>query len=463
MGPFFHLIYLIGAMIFKTLAQQTQNFEICPFICLLSTDKELSCTSDSGANYTADVRCQKDLINDRFIIGNRSSIRRISPGGLKDLRTFESNGGLSIFLNMNILELNATSFIGLEGVLSNLEVLHVSTLHPDTLLHHGKIASLTFDTDRIPQLPDAIRRKVNVPPFLRLQPQDPSMPIEVNMEVRCHKCAGEQPIQETAILTFAHQEAAKSGETLDTLNMIYIDNCPTLSNALGCPKNGSIEDYILNANASSGWELPLEVIDESNLKVAGGTTRVKPLMLSIIIWCTVLTILLICLIVALVIRRRIRANKYEVERRNVALQHRCSTTSLKHIICGTSSCEELHRASLSNGGAWIYGTPSQNSCSNLLCESRSQYSFRPPPFPGLGYSHFRGSVYSTEMPPGYRASIPDFLTLTPRNKPSFVNGDAFPMNGDPGLPPIPTSPSFRVPGTPSYKRSHDGTFKLVQS
>ncbi|KAM7536688.1 hypothetical protein Aperf_G00000082412 [Anoplocephala perfoliata] len=464
MGSFIKLLYLISAVLFKTLAQQSQSFESCPVTCLLSADKELNCTSSPGVNFTADVSCQKDLINDRFIIGNRSSIRRISPGGLRDLGTCEFDGPLSIFLNMNILELNTTSFAGLEGVLGSLEVLQVNTLHPDTLLHHRKITSLTFDSDRTPQLPDLIKEKANIPTFLRLQPQDPSMPIEVNMEVRCHKCAGEQPIQESAILTFADiRGAAKSGGTLDALNMIYMDNCPTLINALGCPKNGSLDDYITYGNASSGWELPPEVTDEIAVKEAGGTIRMKPLMLSMIIWCTVLTILLICLIVALIIRRRIRAKKWEMERRNAALQHRCSATSLKHIICGTSSCEELHRASLSNGGTWVYGTPSQNSCSNLLSETRSQYSFRPPPFPGLGYPHFHGSVYSTEMPPGYRASIPDFFTLTQRNRPSLMNGDAFLMNGDPGLPPLPTSPRFRVPGTPSYKRSHDGTFRLVQS
>ncbi|VDO11964.1 unnamed protein product [Rodentolepis nana] len=471
MGPNLSLFYLMSAVLLRTLAQQSPNSENCPFSCFLSTDKELLCSTSSNESFSENVSCQNDLINERYVIGNRSSIRRISPGGLKDLRSYGKGGVLNIFLDMNILELTPMSFTGLEEVLGDLSVLHVNTLHPDTLLRHRKITSITFDSDRVPQLPDSVREKADVPAFLRLQPLDPSMPIEMNMEVRCHKCASEQPIQESAIVTFSRHEASKAGETLDTINMIYMDNCPTLDNALGCPKNGSLDHFILNASASTGW-----LVDEGKLKVSGGTTKMKPLLLSVIIWCTVLTILLICLIVALVLRFKIRAKKRNEERKNANLNHRCSATSLKHIICGTSSCDEIHRASLCNGGTWIYGTPSQNSCANLLCETRSQYSFRPPPFPGLGYPHLRGSFYSTDMPPGYRASIPDFLTLLPRNKSSLVNGDALLANGDrllmngdavkskgdPGLPPVPTSPSFRVAGTPSYKRAHDGTFRIVQ-
>lgn len=467
----------MSVVLLRTLAQQSPISENCPFNCSLSMDKELLCSSNCKEMFSEGVSCQKDLINERFVIGNRSSIRRIAPGGLKDLRSYSTGGVLNIFLDMNILELTPMSFTGLEEVLGDLNVLHVNTLHPDTLLRHRKITSITFDYDRVPQLPDAVKEKADVPAFLRLQPLDPSMPIEVNMEVRCHKCASEWPIQESAILTFSRKETSKTGDTLDALNMIYMDNCPTLDNALGCPKNRSLDDYVLNVNASTGWGVSLEGLDEVELTVAGGTTKMKPLLLSVIIWCTVLTILLLCLIVALVLRRKIRAKKREEERRNANLNHRCSATSLKHIICGTSSCDEIHRASLSNGGTWIYGTPSQNSCANLLCETHSQYSFRPPPFPSLGYQHLRGSFYSTTMPPGYRTSIPDFLTLLPRNKASLVNGDALLANGDalltngdavmpngdPGLPPLPTSSNFRVGGTPSYKRAHDGTFRIVQT
>ncbi|KAL5960930.1 hypothetical protein TSMEX_011346 [Taenia solium] len=425
-----------------------------------SVDQELLCSAIPRGDFKTEIPCQKDLINDRIIIGNRSSIRRILPEGLKDLNKLGSEGTLNIFLNMNVLELTTTSFTGLEGVLTNLEVLQVDTIHPDTLIKHPKIASLTLDSGRLPKLPSDFRETADIPTFLRLQPQDPSMPIEVNIEVRCHKCGGEKPIEKSAILTFPLHESARSGGTLDALTMVYMDNCPTLSNALGCPKNDSIDDYIVSVNASNGWKVAVEEIEENDPQTAKGSTRMKPLLLSVIIWCTVLTVLLICLIVALIIRRRVRAKKQKEER--VTFPHRYSATSLKHIICGTASCEELHRASLSNGGTWVYGTPSQNSCSNLLSETRSQYSFRPP-FSGLGYPHLRGSVYSSELPPpGYRASIPDFLNMVPRHKSYVDNGDILLMNGDPGLPPLPTSVGFRVPGTPSYKRSHDGTFKMVQ-
>ncbi|VDM16593.1 unnamed protein product [Hydatigera taeniaeformis] len=439
---------------------QSSNSEECPFTCSLSADQELLCSASQHKDFKVEIPCQKDLVNDRIIIGNRSSIRRILPGGLKDLNKLGSEGTLSIFLNMNILELTTTSFAGLEDVLTNLEVLQVGTIHPDTLLKHSKITSLTLDSDRLPELPNDIRGNADIPTFLRLQPQDPSMPIEMNVEVRCHKCVGEKPIEKSTILTFSLHESVKSGGTLDALTMVYMDNCPTLDDALGCPKNNSIDDYIVSVNASNGWKVALEDIEEHDLQTAGGSTRMKPLLLSVIIWCTVLTVLLICLIVALLIRRRVRARKQKEERNTI--QHRYSATSLKHIICGTASCEELHRASLSNGGTWVYGTPSQNSCSNLLSETRSQYSFRPP-FACLGYPYLRGSVYSGDLPPpGYRSSIPDFLNMMPRNKSCMENGDILLMNGDPGLPPLPTNVGFRMSGTPSYKRSHDGTFKMVQ-
>ncbi|KAH9281775.1 hypothetical protein ECG_05818 [Echinococcus granulosus] len=430
MRPFMSLISLLSTVLAAALAQ-SPNSEECPFTCSLSADQELLCSAIPHVNFKTQVPCQKDLLNDRIIIGNRSSIRRILPEGLKDLTKLNSEGTLNIFLNMNILELTTTSFAGLEGVLTNLEVLQVGTIHPDTLMKHSKIASLTLDSYRLPKLPNDIRGNVDIPTFLRLQPQDPSMPIEVNVEVRCHKCVGEKPIEKSAILTFPLHESVRSGGTLDSLTMVYMDNCPTLSKALGCPKNGSFDDYIVSVNASNGWKVELEEVEESGLRAAEGSTRMKPLLLSVIIWCTVLTVLLICLIVALIIRRRVRAKKQREERNT--FQRRYSATSLKHIICGTASCEELHRASLSNGGTWFYGTPLQNSCSNLLSETRSQYSFRPP-FSGLAYSHLRGSAYSTELPPpGYRASIPDFLNMVPRHKSSVENGDILLMNGDPAV------------------------------
>ena len=442
-------------------AESASNYEDCPFTCGLTTDQELFCSPLSNNPPKVEVACQRDLINDRFVIGNRGSIRRILPNGMKNVESFTTDGRLSLFINMNILELTPMSFSGLESVLSNLEVLQIGTLHPDTLIQHGRILSITLDSERIPQLPEEIRRNFSIPTFLRLQPQDPSMPIEVNMNVRCHKCANELPIQLTSILTFSARETASaSGGMLDALSMVYMDNCPSLDNALGCPKNVSITDYVISSNATNGWKVTVEELDDGSVKLASGGTQTKPLLLSVIIWCTLLTILLICLIIALVVRCRIQAKRREKARR-INMQHRCSVASLKHIICGTTSCEDLNRASLSNGGTWVYETPSQNSCMNLLTETRSQYSYRPV-FPGLDYPHPRGSAYSTDLPPGYRASIPECLNQFSKNKCNLGNGNGLLLNGDSRLPPLPTAEGFRIPGTPSYKRSHDGTFKMAE-
>ncbi|VDD79715.1 unnamed protein product [Mesocestoides corti] len=461
MGPFLCLFCLL-APVLEAVKFNSSNFEVCPFTCSLSSEKELLCTTVSNEFFKSTVVCHRDSLNDRFVIGNRSSIRRVFPSGLKELSKFGSEGTLNIFLNMNILELTVTSFAGLENLLINLQVLHVTTLHPNTFLNHRRFGSLIFDGDRVPKLPDDVKEKKDVPAFLRLRPEDPTMPIEVNIEARCHKCANDEPLQDLVILTFPLQDSPNSGGKIDALTIFYMDSCPTLSGGLGCPKNGSDNEFIVNASAMTGWNITVEeptiVTTGGLVKLTTGSGRMKPLMLSVVIWCTVLTVLLICLVAFMIIRRRLRTKKEKMERQ-LALQHRYSPASLKHIVCGTASCEELHRNSLSNGGTWAYGTPSQDSCSNLLSETRSQYSFRPP-YQTLGYSHPRGGVYAREYDRGYRSSIPDYLNMIPRQKSSLGNGDAYPVNGDPNLPPLPPGVGFRVPNTPTYKRSHDGTFRM---
>lgn len=471
-SPFILLVFVVCS------EASSSNISSCPFGCYLTAEKELLCTNLNSSYIKSTVPCYEDSETGRYVIGNRSSIRRIFPEGLRELLQFAPKQSLSLQLNMNILQLTPKSFVGLEGVLTSLEVLQVRSLHPGVLSNHRRLASLNFDTQRAPSLPDTFEDSTSIPAFLRLRPEDPATPLELNVDVRCHRCAGDE--SDLVVLTFPPPKAShtKAGGAIDALTMIYVDICPRLEGGgLGCPVNGSAGVYVVNASAPTGWTVTLtdesgELQGEGGSKPSSGGgsgAPMQPLITSIVVWCTILSLVLVMLAVIFVFARRRRA-KRDVEMRQLALRAQeqalySTPVSLKRIICGTASCEDLRRGSFCNGIHWAYGTPIQNSCSNLISETRSQYSFKPLA-PGLGYPHLRGSRYSADFETGCRSSVAELNNRPPPPPPpppklSLCNGDvASHQNGSATLPPLPPNAVFRGVGTPAYKRSHDGTFRM---
>ncbi|BHF76852.1 hypothetical protein SprV_0501995100 [Sparganum proliferum] len=398
----------------------------CTFYCYLTTGNqdEVNCTGLPAAppvSESASIPCYFDAVERQIVIGNKSSVRRITPGGLRVLASphaaylRSSKNRLNLYLRLNILEMNATALEGLEDVLRQIQIYNLHYLHPDTFTHHARLSAISFDTATPPEFPRTLAAKLPendsslpIRPFFRLSPEDASTPFAFNLDVRCHRCgndsesgSGEDTEEEDLIIITFPREKRPSTPTpplnvLDSLSLIYLDSCPRFEGGLGCPLRLSADSlnttppgvallpYVVSELAPTGWSDDevqtngAEMGEAENL-AAAAAAHSSALTTFLVVWCSLITIVLLCVCVVLFIRRRRLFTPKSLKSYTLRTPAAVST---KRIINYSGSCEELtnRQAATARGPGFssnsAYQTPSLRS-SNVLLNHQSAALRRP--------------------------------------------------------------------------------------
>ncbi|VDN12490.1 unnamed protein product, partial [Dibothriocephalus latus] len=322
----------------------------CNFYCYLSTEKqdEVKCTAIPFAppqNQPTNIPCYLDTEDRQIVIGNKSSVRRIAPGGLRVLANpralqppFNKNH-LNLYLRLNILEMNATALEGLEGALQQIQIYNLHDLHPDTFFHHRRLSAFALDTATAPEFPRSLAAKLQqdatglpIRPFFRLFPEDVGNPFALNMDVRCHRCGndsesvGSEEMEDPIIITFPQERKPSTPvpalNVLDALSLMYLDSCPRLEDGLGCPLRLDAENdntsntttlgnpllpYVVSELAPTGWSDndgltdDLATDDDSDALVVATAGHNSALTTFLVVWCSLITVILLCVCVVLFI------------------------------------------------------------------------------------------------------------------------------------------------------------------
>ncbi|VDL90751.1 unnamed protein product [Schistocephalus solidus] len=399
--------------------------EPCNFYCYLTSDNldEVNCTAIPFApprKESTNIHCYLDKVERKIVIGNKSSVRRITPGGLRVLvsprvaRLPSSKTHLSLYLRLNILEMNATALKGLESVLQQIQIYNLHSLHPDTFARHRRLRAVTLDTATAPEFPRTLAAKLQqndtdlpIRPFFRIFPEDAGRPFAFNMDVRCHRCGnkseyGGEETENLVVITFPRERRPSTPlpplNVLDSLSLLYLDGCPHLEAGLGCPVSVDVDNlnttnkktlgnpllpYVVSELAPTGWSddddgLTNGEASDASAKLLIGGAHSSVLTTFLIVWCSLLTIVLLCICVVLFIRRQRLFTPKSLKSYTL----RTPVVSTKRIINYSGSCEELTcqqaATALATGfnSNSAYQTPSLRS-SNILLNHPSSTLRRP--------------------------------------------------------------------------------------
>nr|VZI34726.1 unnamed protein product [Spirometra erinaceieuropaei] len=443
----------------------------CTFYCYLTAGNrdEVNCTGIPAAptvNESASIPCYLDTVERQIVIGNKSSVRRITPGGLRVLASphavylHSSKNRLNLYLRLNILEMNATALEGLEEVLRQIQIYNLHDLHPDTFTHHTRLSAISFDTATPPEFPRTLAAKLPendsslpIRPFFRLFPEDASTPFAFNMDVRCHRCGNDSEVgsgedteeEDLIIITFSREKRPSTPtpplNVLDSLSLIYLDSCPRFEGGLGCPLRLGADSlnttppgvallpYVVSELAPTGWsddKVPAngaETGDAENLAAAAVAAHSSALTTFLVVWCSLITIVLLCVCVVLFIRRRRLFSPKS--RKSYTL--RTPAVSTKRIINYSGSCEELtcRQAAAARAPGFssnsAYQTPSLRS-SNVLLNHQSAALRRPS---RSSYAAGDGDVVASQHSNGHSAGPEDAaaaILSPPLRGPSSLRG-----------------------------------------
>ncbi|KAL3310652.1 hypothetical protein Ciccas_010777 [Cichlidogyrus casuarinus] len=335
----------------------------CPAACIsgLDSDAEVTCsdfTSDSyfpKMNFT-DLRRFKCTVNELggISIGKKETVKTIAAGSLVDLIEISLETGLippgspiHLNLKLNIVELQARTFKGIQDRLTGLKIYNVYKIHPDSLVDLHHLSSLEFETKGLPKpfLDEKILGNAQVlsqqekeellpkiPPFLRLRFADDSLPLALNLPFSCHQCATQSSNEKPLIILILRPSQPKGG-----LSLFFPKSCRVSPNDLGCPNlisqttnlklNDEPEQQAqtnLTESQASGDRSGDSLFDQLNFKdpmleqdssdsreeqrklnqsEGGSGSKVKLALMLLAIWCTIITLILV-LVAVITAKRR---------------------------------------------------------------------------------------------------------------------------------------------------------------
>lgn len=303
-------------------AHKVERPSKCPMVCFLEPPeyemvrcaKTVPPLFSTGNHRFKLVHCRLFTNRGEIIIGGKESVGGIMPGTFKEItqpteELFIRTGGLTMHLNLNMVQLDAHTFDGLDNVLAQIRLLNVVQMHPDSLINLHYLRSFEIESGK-PPIPfvkkDSRIVTMNGPSYLRLQPVDSSASININLEANCHKCV---PVNGTSdsivnivLAENRRRSQSKASEAGSKMSVIFPHTCPTVKVGTGCH---DAKD------------------DETAIEPAVASAAVTPFVL-LSIWCTLLTIaiLIAILLICLFLGRRRHRNSKVIKRLPLWVQNR---------------------------------------------------------------------------------------------------------------------------------------------
>ncbi|KAG5443951.1 hypothetical protein CSKR_113807 [Clonorchis sinensis] len=257
------------------------------------------------------IECRQYKGKGEIILGNRESVRGIETGALSKLlnpgeELPTSAGQLSIYLNLNMVRLEAGAFQGLETVITEVRLINTVQMHPDSLLALKHLRAFEIESGRTPVFwigesetngTETDRQTLrNMPMYIRLQPVDPDAPISFNLETRCHQCVEVNSTEATHLIV-----VLQSPQTLSMrenrgrpvgFSILFPQTCPKLSEAPGCSRFWDDYDYSTLTSTTAGRP------NHRNTEGAAvqHTAYDPSLLILLSVWCTLLTIVILLIV-----------------------------------------------------------------------------------------------------------------------------------------------------------------------
>ncbi|KAK4476129.1 hypothetical protein MN116_001348 [Schistosoma mekongi] len=335
----------------------------CPMKCFIENDSQnmVNCISEEADTKSARLNiipCERNVETGELVLGQKESIRGIVPGALGHLlqstslttgKPLSRSGQLELHINLNMVRLDARSFQGLGGSITNIRLLNTVYMHPDSLIDLQHLRSFEIESGRTPLYlsDDYPNNKIkeptiqtNKPTFIRLNPLDNTIPISFNLNAKCHQCPQvndsrvsnsndmsdrtQTKTDNLIIIVFTNKrDLSMSQDKFIKLNMIFPYTCPIIIDGIGCSRQTDIitmkNDDSSELNAIVSKQSLLESKPESSLLNISVIEQLKTmtfihteskhtlsLSIILIIWCTIITIgfIIIIIIILYCIRRR---------------------------------------------------------------------------------------------------------------------------------------------------------------
>ncbi|KAA0199385.1 hypothetical protein FBUS_03563 [Fasciolopsis buskii] len=268
------------------------------------------------------ITCQLFRTRGEIVLGQKESARAIRSGALENLIDPHDDwsnlaGQLAIHLNLNMVQLDAGAFVGLETMVTEVRLLNTVFMHPDSFLTLRHLRAFEIDSglSPVPLTDDSLSEaenwqtsnKPDQPMFLRLRPVDSSVPISFNLETECYQCVIENssyPFSDMIIVLFTDSRDSQRKKIRQSavyhqpqFSMLFPQTCPKVSHGLGCPndKNRTDEQTIsITVDHNRSNELNLNDLRDARIIVAEAKTPSLFILLSI--WCSVLTLVIVIII-----------------------------------------------------------------------------------------------------------------------------------------------------------------------
>ncbi|THD26738.1 hypothetical protein D915_002513 [Fasciola hepatica] len=303
----------------------------CDTVCFLEppAHEMLQCAkrSSSDSMELSEMRekaitCQLFRSRGEIVIGQKESARAIKSGALENLIDPHEDwsnlaGQLSVHLNLNMVQLDAGAFVGLETVVTEVRLLNTVFMHPDSFLTLRHLRAFEIDSGLTPvPLTDESQSEADnwhtshqpdQPMFIRLRPVDNSVPISFNLETECYQCVtvnGSSPYSDMIIVIFtdsrdSQQKKMKQSSVYHQpqFSMLFPQTCPKVTHGLGCAQNENRTEeesvsIIVDPNRSN--DMGVDDIRDARIIVAEAKTPSLLILLSI--WCSVLTLVIVIVI-----------------------------------------------------------------------------------------------------------------------------------------------------------------------